>query len=114
VGLESSRPLYHSLRPSSYLQKGTPAYNRVNRLPKGKPQVNLEQTASLPVSKTCVFIVKMARPEGFEPPTLCSGGTRSIHLSYGRIPNRLDVSHCITFSSGRLRDTAIGHLAFAS
>ena len=28
--------------------------------------------------------VRMARPEGFEPPTLCSGGTRSIHLSYGR------------------------------
>jgi hypothetical protein len=27
---------------------------------------------------------KMARPEGFEPPTPCSGGTCSIHLSYGR------------------------------
>src|ERR1700693_2439495 len=29
-------------------------------------------------------VLEVARPEGFEPPTLCSGGTRSIHLSYGR------------------------------
>ncbi len=27
----------------------------------------------------------MARPEGFEPPTLCLEGRRSFRLSYGRI-----------------------------
>jgi hypothetical protein len=29
------------------------------------------------------------RPERFELPTYCSGGNRSIHLSYGRIPTSL-------------------------
>jgi hypothetical protein len=28
---------------------------------------------------------KMARPEGFEPPTLCLEGRRSFQLSYGRV-----------------------------
>ena len=34
----------------------------------------------------------MARPEGFEPPTLCLEGRRSIHLSYGRY--LLNFSYC--------------------
>jgi hypothetical protein len=29
----------------------------------------------------------MVRPERFELPTYCSGGNRSIQLSYGRAPN---------------------------
>ena len=28
---------------------------------------------------------EMARPEGFEPPTLCLEGRRSFQLSYGRV-----------------------------
>jgi hypothetical protein len=32
-------------------------------------------------------IENVARPERLELPTLCSGGTRSIQLSYGRVFN---------------------------
>ena len=48
---------------------------------------------------------KLARPEGFEPTTLCSGGTRSIHLSYGRATDRRGKKprrhlHCKALSFG--------------
>jgi hypothetical protein len=33
----------------------------------------------------------MVRPERFELPTYCSGGNRSIHLSYGRTGMNLSV-----------------------
>ena len=41
----------------------------------------------------------MARPEGLEPPTLCSEGRCSIQLSYGRI---VIFSHRITESTSLL------------
>ena len=38
--------------------------------------------------------MRMARPEGFEPPTLCLEGRRSFQLSYGRsIPNFSHYKH---------------------
>ena len=41
-------------------------------------------TSVLPQLSGCKAGRRMARPEGFEPPTLCLEGRRSIRLSYGR------------------------------
>jgi hypothetical protein len=41
---------------------------------------------------------RMARPEGFEPPTRCLEGSRSIHLSYGRMRGRLSVRNGTHYS----------------
>ena len=39
---------------------------------------------------------EMARPEGFEPPTLCLEGRRSFQLSYGRVDgNCLSLRRCM-------------------
>ncbi len=35
------------------------------------------------------LVLMMVRPERFELPTYCSGGNRSIHLSYGRTTRQL-------------------------
>jgi hypothetical protein len=45
----------------------------------------------------------MARPEGFEPPTLCLEGRRSFQLSYGRVSAIVSVyGACRILRNGQL------------
>jgi hypothetical protein len=59
----------------------------------------------------------MARPEGFEPPTLCLEGRRSFQLSYGRvgctdsksfIPENDTVLKALTYYAKGRRSIAVG------
>ena len=52
-------------------------------------------------TRNALITKELVRPSGFEPPTFCSGGKRSIQLSYGRIVQ----PYPIVCSEGQERQT---------
>jgi hypothetical protein len=67
-------------------------------------QQKKQSSAEIQVRRTTSLAVRevMVRPGGFEPPTLCFGGTRSIHLSYGRIRERIEDKFTLLYHGGKI------------
>ena len=66
------------VRKTAVIEKGEPIFV------KGDCYVGHDPVRILKLGRLVIGQGKMVRPERFELPTCCSGGNRSIQLSYGR------------------------------